>query len=125
MQMFARSSEEGSLPGLGWIKGEVKRFDRAVFKYTAGVPHMGWNDLKPSRTSALLRGLDTGGRFYFLHSYYFQCDRNEDVVAVTDYGGEFACIVNSGNIFGVQFHPEKSHKWGMRILKNFAELETC
>lgn len=119
MQMLARSSEEGKLPGLGWIDGEIKRFNS---KHSMCVPHMGWNNLKPSRTNGLLKGIDANARFYFLHSYYFRCHRNEDIIAVTDYDGEFACAVNSGNIFGVQFHPEKSHQWGIQLLGNFAKL---
>ncbi|MBU1183162.1 MAG: imidazole glycerol phosphate synthase subunit HisH [Proteobacteria bacterium] len=121
MQMFACSSEEGSLPGLGWIDGEVKRFNPSL-KNSIRLPHMGWNNIKPIKSIGLLEGLDHDARFYFLHSYYFQCQKNENILAVTDYDGEFACVVNSGNIFGVQFHPEKSHQWGIQLLKNFAEL---
>jgi glutamine amidotransferase len=122
MQMLACSSEEGSLPGLGWVDGEVKRFNPSSLKFSMCVPHMGWNDVKPVKINSLFHGLDLGARFYFLHSYYFQSHRSEDIIAVTDYGGEFACAVNSGNIFGVQFHPEKSHQWGIRLLENFARL---
>ena len=120
--MLARSSEEGSLPGLGWIDGEVKRFNPSSLKHSMRVPHMGWNDIKPIKNKWFVQGLDLDARFYFLHSYYFQCHKNEDIIAVTDYGGEFACAVNSGNVFGVQFHPEKSHQWGIRLLENFAKL---
>jgi len=122
MQMLARSSEEGSLPGLGWIDGVVKRFNLSSLQHSMYIPHMGWNDVKVIKKINLLKGLDPDARFYFLHSYYFQCHRKEDVIAVTDYGGEFACAVNSGNVFGVQFHPEKSHQWGIQLLKNFANL---
>jgi imidazole glycerol-phosphate synthase subunit HisH len=121
MQMLAFSSEEGSRPGLGWIDGEVKKF-KASSELTLYFPHMGWNNVKPKENNGLFHTLDIDGRFYFLHSYYFQCHRNEDIIAVTDYGGEFACAVNSGNVFGVQFHPEKSHQWGVQLLNNFAEL---
>jgi glutamine amidotransferase len=119
MQMFARSSEEGSLPGLGWIDGEVKRFNPA---HAVFVPHMGWNNFKPLKLNDLLEGLSHDASFYFLHSYYFSCHKSEDSIAVTDYGGEFTCAINSGNVFGVQFHPEKSHQWGIRLLENFAKL---
>jgi glutamine amidotransferase len=126
LQMLGRSSEEGRRPGLGWIDGEVVRFTPAAG--AAGrapamrVPHMGWNGIRPVRESALLAGLDGDALFYFLHSYYFQARRTEDVVAVSDYFGEFASAVSAGNVHGVQFHPEKSHHWGIRLLRNFAGI---
>jgi glutamine amidotransferase len=122
MQMLAYSSEEGKLPGLGWIDAEVKRFDSASFTSFACVPHMGWNEVKVLKANGLFRELGNAGRFYFLHSYYIHCKKSEDIIAVTDYSGEFVSAVNSGNIFGVQFHPEKSHHWGIRLLENFAKL---
>ncbi|MEW6088387.1 MAG: imidazole glycerol phosphate synthase subunit HisH [bacterium] len=122
MQILARSSEEGNLPGLGWIDGEIKRFNPSSSGYSMCVPHMGWNNIKPLKMNGLLQGLDINARFYFLHSYYFQSRESGNVIAVTDYGGEFACAVNSGNVFGVQFHPEKSHQWGIRLLENFGKL---
>ena len=122
MQMLACSSEEGSLPGLGWIDGEVKRFNPSSLRNSMRLPHMGWNNIIPLKSNALLQGLDLDARFYFLHSYFFQGHRNEDIIAVTDYDGEFACAVNFRNIFGVQFHPEKSHQWGIQLLLNFAKI---
>lgn len=122
MQMLARSSEEGRLPGLGWIDGEVKKIDPSTLRQSTHLPHMGWNDVQPTRESRLFEHLEQHPRFYFLHSYYFHCRKSEDVLAVTDYGGQFACAVNSGNIFGVQFHPEKSHQFGIQLLKNFGEM---
>jgi glutamine amidotransferase len=122
MQMLAHSSEEGNQTGLGWIDAEVKKFDTTSHKLPMNVPHIGWNDVKPLKANHLLEGLERGARFYFLHSYYMVCHRNEEIVAITEYGTEFACVVNQGNIYGVQFHPEKSHQWGIQLLKNFASL---
>ncbi len=122
MQMLANSSEEGKLPGLGWIDGEVKKFAPSQLKNNTLLPHMGWNDVLPVRNNDLFRNIDIDSRFYFLHSYYFKTNRKEDVLATTDYGFQFECAVNSKNIYGVQFHPEKSHQWGVQLLKNFAEL---
>jgi glutamine amidotransferase len=86
------------------------------------LPHMGWNDVRATAAGALFEGLEPDPRFYFLHSFYFECDRPADVAAFVNYGGDFACAVRSDNIFGVQFHPEKSHHFGSRLLRNFAEL---
>lgn len=121
MQMMARRSDEGKLPGLGWIDAEVKRFDEASFSQKTHLPHMGWNDVLPSDTDSLFRGM-TAPRFYFLHSYYFAPTSLGVTLAVTDYNGLFTSAVRSGNVFGTQFHPEKSHEWGIHLLKNFAEL---
>lgn len=120
LQMMTRRSDEGSLPGLGWIQGEVRRFEDA--RLTAGrrLPHMGWNDVQPRADVPIFRDLGQDVRFYFLHSYYVVTDREEDVLATTDYGGAFSCSAGHGNIFGVQFHPEKSHHWGVQLLKNLA-----
>jgi len=117
MQILARSSEEGKAIGLGWIKGVVKKFNLSL-----PLPHMGWNNVKPTKPSHLFQNIKTGAHFYFLHSYYFKCQNKEDVIAVADYGGQFACAINSGNIYGIQFHPEKSHQNGIQLLKNFANL---
>lgn len=122
MQILAHSSEEGSQPGLGWIDGVVKKFDAATLVQATRLPHMGWNDVQPVIKTNLFRNWEIDYRFYFLHSYYFHCNKKEDVLARTDYGGQFTSAVNSGNIFGVQFHPEKSHHCGIRLLQNFANL---
>lgn len=121
MQMLAKRSDEGSEPGLGWIDATVRLFDDARFSGPTHLPHMGWNDVVPSRPDPLFTGLEQDARFYFLHSYYFEAHQAADVLATTDYGGSFCCAVRHGNVTGLQFHPEKSHQWGIRLLKNFAE----
>lgn len=121
MQMMARSSEEGELPGLGWIDAQVRRFPPTLHDHGLPLPHMGWNDAVPTATDTLFRGI-TAPRFYFLHSYYFVPARSEDTLATTLYGVPFASAVRSGNVYGTQFHPEKSHDWGVQLLRNFAEI---
>jgi glutamine amidotransferase len=123
MQMLAHASEEGVLPGLKWIDADVKKFDTPPSERSLAVPHMGWNDVRPVRSNELFKGLsERDSRFYFLHSYYVECRNPDDAIARTEYGGDFVCAVNHRNIFGVQFHPEKSHQYGIQLLKNFAEL---
>lgn len=122
MQMLADSSDEGTRPGLGWVDGRVRSFSNWEPAAALPMPHMGWNDVQPVAESPLFDGLKENARFYFLHSFFFECARNEDVLAVAKYGSEFGCAVHSDNIFGVQFHPEKSHHFGTRLLQNFAVL---
>ena len=122
MQMLAKSSDEGDLPGLGWIDATVKKFDASMLRQTTRLPHMGWNDVLPIKTNSLLKNLESQARFYFLHSYYFHCNQPEDSIAVADYGINFTCAVNHEHIYGVQFHPEKSHHFGIQLLKNFSEI---
>lgn len=122
MQMLANGSEEGQLPGLGWVPGHVRKFDAARLSHATRLPHMGWNDVQPVRSSKLFIGLEKDARFYFLHSYYFAPESADSTLAVAEYGGEFACAVGLENVYGVQFHPEKSHHFGADLLKNFAEL---
>ena len=122
MQILAKSSDEGTLPGLGWIDGEVKLFDATTIPYKTRLPHMGWNSIKPLNNNRLMADFNDNSRFYFLHSYYFVAHYPEDIISTTDYGITFASAVNRGNIYGIQMHPEKSHSNGIQLLKNFAEL---
>ncbi len=121
MQMMARSSEEGVQPGLGWIDATVVRFDTLLLKGSTHLPHMGWNNAVPLSTDTLFYGLDAP-KFYFLHSYFMKPDRAENILATSSYGVTFTSATRSGNVYGTQFHPEKSHDWGVCLLKNFAEL---
>jgi glutamine amidotransferase len=122
MQMMARRSDEGSAVGLGWFDAEVRRFNESLIQSCTHLPHMGWNDVAPTDDRGLFRDIGRGARFYFLHSYYFAPTDKADLLATTDYGTRFASAVRRGNIHGVQFHPEKSHGWGIQLLKNFARL---
>lgn len=122
MQMLAQKSEEGVLSGLGWIKGEVKKIDTTLLKHSTALPHMGWNNIKPIINNPLLLNLDINSRFYFLHSYYFKSYNIEDTIALSIYGKEFSSAINYKNIYGVQFHPEKSHQFGIILLENFANV---
>lgn len=122
MQMLAKSSDEGKLPGLGWIDGEVKLFDADLIPFKTLLPHMGWNNIQTVRKNNLLEDISDQTRFYFLHSYYFICNKKEDIISNTEYGITFTSAVNSNNIYGIQFHPEKSHSGGIQLLHNFAKL---
>lgn len=123
MQLLANSSEEGNVSGLGLIPGRVRllRFDKPQQR-DLRVPHMGWNRVRANRNHPLISGIDETAKFYFVHSYYFECLDDRDCVLTTYYGHEFASGVQRGNVMGVQFHPEKSHRYGMLFLKNFVEL---
>lgn len=121
MQLIAEKSDEGALNGLGFIEGECKRFQFEDNKLK--IPHMGWNTIELMKESELTAGMNNEEqRFYFVHSYYVQCVHQEDIVATTNYGGKFASIIQKRNVFGAQFHPEKSHRFGMNLLSNFARL---
>jgi imidazole glycerol-phosphate synthase subunit HisH len=125
MQLLADGSDEGVLAGLGWVPGRVRSFASVPEAATSPLPHMGWNDVSPTRPSPLFRNLEADARFYFLHSYYFEPATGGETLATAHYGMDFSCAVGAGNVFGIQCHPEKSHHWGAQLLKNFAEIETC
>tara|TARA_B100000519_G_C14195664_1_gene415311 strand:+ start:376 stop:999 length:624 start_codon:yes stop_codon:yes gene_type:complete len=122
MQILGNSSDEGDQPGLGWIDANVIKFDFSNVKKSLIIPHMGWNTIQSINNNSLFKDLDDEVSFYFLHSYYFQCNKKNDIIAISDYGGEFTCAVNYRNIFGIQFHPEKSHHNGVKLLNNFAQI---
>lgn len=122
MQIIAEKSEEGVLQGLGWIDAEVKKFEVSSSDKKTQLPQMGWNDVNPKNSDCLFKNLEIGSKFYFLHSYYFLPKNESDILATTDYNGLYTSCVRHENIFGVQFHPEKSHQWGIQLLKNFADL---
>lgn len=124
MQMMARKSEEGQLPGLGWIDANVVKFDAVSVPGYCQLPHMGWNEVKPLTPDTLFFGLHEP-RYYFLHSFYMRPDQEKNILATCKYGTTFASAVKKENVYGTQFHPEKSHDWGMRLLKNFAEVPLC
>lgn len=121
MQLLTKRSEEGSLDGLGWIDAETVRF-RLSDNNSLKIPHMGWNTIDIKKDFCLYNDLYEEPRFYFVHSYYVKCNNSDNILTTTSYGIEFCSSVINGNILGVQFHPEKSHKFGMKVLKNFAEL---
>jgi len=121
MQLFSSGSEEGSLKGLCWINASTIRFKfENSLEYK--IPHMGWNFITQHKTSRLLNNMHSDPRFYFVHAYYFNANDREDILTSTTYEKEFTSSVEKGNIVGVQFHPEKSHKFGMKLLENFVDL---
>jgi len=121
MQLMCSASEEGGLPGLGWVDAEVRRLSPEPGSGLK-VPHMGWNTVRVLRPNPLLDADDGEQRFYFVHSYYVACRRDDDVLATAQHGKDFAAAFNRDNIYGVQFHPEKSHRFGMALLRNFVNL---
>ena len=120
MQLLGTSSEEGSETGLGWINARNVRFRFDGKNANLKIPHMGWNSVRPVQRETLFHDLEEDHGFYFVHSYHLVCERNEDVLAWAHYGYDFPAAVESDNIAGTQFHPEKSHKHGMRVLRSFA-----
>lgn len=122
MQLLGRTSEEGSMTGLGFIEAATVRFPTHAEDIPLRVPHMGWNIVHPQKDDLLLKGLESRNRFYFVHSYHVDCIDPNIVVGLTQYGGKFVSVLRQGNVWGVQFHPEKSHRFGMQLLKNFVEM---
>ncbi|MGD8778948.1 MAG: imidazole glycerol phosphate synthase subunit HisH [Ignavibacteria bacterium] len=120
MQLMTEFSEEGNLEGFGWIKGKTKKFS---FKQNRlKVPHMGWNNLFIKNTNTLFRDINGENLFYFVHSYYITCEDEDDILAETEYGHKFVSAFQRENLYGCQFHPEKSHDGGLKVLENFANL---
>lgn len=120
-QLMLDGSEEGERRGLGWIPGRAKKFNFAA-DATLKVPHMGWNHVAPQVGHPLFKSYVRPPRFYFVHSYYMECPQQDNVIGSTFYGINFASAIGKDNMFGVQFHPEKSHHFGMQLLKNFVEV---
>jgi glutamine amidotransferase len=119
-QLLANSSEEGKLPGLGWIKGKVAKFQPAKMQNgSLKVPHMGWSDVAFRKKSNLVTGMPQDSRFYFVHSYHVECEDPADELISSTYGYPFTAGIQKENILGVQFHPEKSHKYGLQLFENF------
>lgn len=125
MQMLGNSSEEGQEPGLGWIDAETRRFDQASMSSDLRIPHMGWNWVSVKRKNRLFAQYPSPPRFYFVHSYHVVCNDEADVLASCHYGINFTCAVGKNNVFGTQFHPEKSHRFGLQLLRNFTEMQRC
>ena len=122
LHIMAEKSEEGELLGLGWIKGCVKKFNKNIIIHKPKIPHMGWNTVKIINRLDLFKGVNLDKGFYFIHSYYIDILNNENIMTITEYGKTFVSGIHSLNIFAVQFHPEKSHSNGMKLLKNFSKI---
>lgn len=120
MQLLTESSEEGKLPGLGLLKAKTKRF-KVALDNNLKIPHMGWNEVIIKKQSPIFLEMTDDISFYFVHSYFVVCDEPSDILGTTIYGQEFVSAIQHENIFATQFHPEKSHKYGMKVMKNFLE----
>jgi len=121
MQLLTKHSEEGDVEGLGWIAAKTKLFDKRKLNGLK-IPHMGWNTLEKNDDNAIMTGVTIEDMFYFVHSYFVECEQKENVLCSTEYGIRFHSGISEGNIFGFQFHPEKSHDSGIKLLKNFVNL---
>jgi glutamine amidotransferase len=122
LQVMGFGSDEGDLPGLGWIPGTVKKFNINKIEFKPKLPHMGWNTIKDIKNHSLFKGIDNEFGFYFVHSYYFECESEDNILTTSNYSIDFTSAINSGHIIGTQFHPEKSHGNGVLLFKNFAQL---
>jgi glutamine amidotransferase len=132
-QLFSKWSEEGNVAGLGWVDAQTIKFNfngsdngSCIDNNSCNgdglkIPHMGWNTIRIEKPTPILEGIEDGSRYYFVHSYHVRCNDPADVIAKTAYGMDFVSILQHDNIYGIQFHPEKSHNRGINILKNFAE----
>ncbi len=120
MQLLCKSSEEGKRDGLGIFDAKVIKFN-SKFKEKLLIPHMGWNTVNSTNDKSILDGIKNPSRFYFVHSYYVDCKNKEDILLTTEYGFKFTSAIKKDNVIGFQFHPEKSHKYGMRLFKNTFE----
>lgn len=123
MQLLFDSSEEGTLPGLCLINGKVKKFDFSNYEQgNLKIPHMGWNTILLKNECELFEGFSSDPRFYFVHSYHVICEKPKNIIATCNYGYDFACSVQNENVFAVQFHPEKSHRFGLKLFQNFIKI---
>jgi glutamine amidotransferase len=120
MQLLTKHSEEGDMEGLGFIDAETKKFE--FQDASLKVPHMGWNTVEFKKYSTINTGVAINPRFYFVHSYFVDCANQDDILCTTQYGQEFVAGFQHENIYGIQFHPEKSHKFGMELLANFCKI---
>lgn len=121
MQLLCQRSEEGTVPGLCWVDATVKRFDAGDFP-NIKIPHMGWNTIDVKKVNQIVPADEPDQRYYFAHSYHVVCQDSDDLIATANYGHAVAAVIQHGNVYGVQFHPEKSHRFGMHLLANFLKV---
>lgn len=122
MQLMTDGSDEGNSPGFGWIKGRCRKFQFEPTESQIKIPHMGWNKILPHPGKKIFSYVSEEQKFYFVHSYFVDCENKDDIAASSTYGRDFVCSIEKNNIFGVQFHPEKSHSYGMDLLAHFVAL---
>jgi glutamine amidotransferase len=121
-QLMTKKSEEGNMQGLGWFDAEVKKFSFPKEQTDLRIPHMGWNYVSVKKETPLSKDLPEESKYYFVHSYYLQANKVEDIFMTTNYGNDFVSALNYNNIYALQFHPEKSHKYGLKIFQNFLSI---